>query len=363
MNKIVNSSLLIILAGLLISGCRKENKQDNLKEPVWVYDTHENPYGSKPCIAGDKVIFCSFSDTIDSLHTTHCINRNTGEKIWTRNDSVTWRVSPVVYNDLVILGGINPHALNLNTGTLVWKYRNDFSPYAFYGNPLLVGDVVYFAGSLSMTKHNASTGNLIWEAEGIYLNLHNSRPVYNNGRIYWGGITEVVRSFLEENGEMEWQLVIDEPITSIPIITSNEILVGVDDEKVNAETLKCFNLADRTEKWSAEIGDVSADLAIAGDRVYAVGDTILQCRQISDGSLIWKHGLTARSVAEPLIVNGKVVIGDRHGIYCIDATNGELIWKYVTPGSDQYGFSSASLSGDQIIAACEDGKVYCFNLD
>lgn len=348
-----------------MTGCKKETETPEPagKTPVWAYKTNENPYQSKPCVSGDKVIVCSYHSSNDNLHTTHCINRNTGASVWKYNDSVTGRISPVVYNQFVILGGINPHALNLNDGRPEWKYTDDLIPHALYSNPLLAGGSVYFTSYLSITRHDAATGVLAWETEGAYMNLRNSRPVYLDGKIYYGDMSDKLTSFIESSGQIEWVRTVEGPFANFPAVTASEIFIGIHDADVNTNTLQCINLSDRNMKWGVKLGRIDADVVVSGDKVFAVGLQVLHCRSAADGSPIWQYNMTAGSVCEPLVTGDLVIIGNGDGLFCLNASTGTLIWSYTTGGTDPYGFSSPTLDGDRIFVSCEDGNVYCFTIN
>ena len=277
-------NICFIISSLLVLGlisCKKDDPGTKSKTPIWVYRTDGDPYQSKPCVAGDKVIFYTSNDTSGGKN-AYCINRNTGNLIWKTYDSLSQMVmSPVVYNDLVISGGINPHALYLSNGTQAWKYRDGTIPYSLYNNPLLVGDAVYFASYISVTKHVASNGSLIWETEGehFWTNLRNSRIVYNNGKLYFGDASQNrITSFFESSGLIDWFVTVEKPFANIPAVTDNEIFIGIQDSDIDTKTLRCLNLADQTEKWGVKLGVIFSDVVVVAEKVYAIGMTTLHCR-------------------------------------------------------------------------------------
>lgn len=359
-------NFLFVLAGILVLSaiaCSEDDPSDKNKTPEWTYKTGEDPYQSKPCIAGNKVIVCSVHDTDDKLHTTHCIDKNTGAVIWSKNDGQTSRISPVVYNDLVILGGANPHALDLNNGNLKWKYTDDLVPVSIYNNPLLNGANVCFASLLSITRHNAVNGNLLWETEGIYMNLRNSKIVQQSGRLYFGDINGKLTCLNESNGAVINTREFEGPFANSPLTTASEIFIGIQDADINSKTLRCLKLSDLSIKWEVNIGPVVSDMAISDNKLYAIGAQTLFCRSATDGSEIWKYTMTAGAVCEPLVVDDKLIVGNGDGLYCFDKVDGKLIWKYQVPGQIQYGFSSPVLDNDKIIVCCSDGNVYCFKIN
>jgi outer membrane protein assembly factor BamB len=364
---LISTKNYLILGAIftLFIACTKDDPSEGNKSPEWIYNTGENAYQSKPCISGDKVIVCSIHDTDDKLHTTHCFDKNTGAVIWSKNDGQTSRISPVVYNDLIILGGANPHALDINNGSQKWKYTDDLVPISIYSNPLLFGVNVYFASPISITKHNAATGNLVWENEGIYMNLRNSKIVNQSGKLYFGDINGKLTCLNESNGTIIKTREFEGPFANSPLTTTSEIFIGIQDADINSKTLRCLNISDFSIIWEVNIGPVVSDLAISDNKLYAIGAQTLFCRSAIDGSEIWKYAMTAGAVCEPLVVEDKLIIGNGDGLYCFDKLNGNLKWKYQVPGNIQYGFSSPTLDNENnnIIVCCSDGNVYCFKLN
>jgi outer membrane protein assembly factor BamB len=86
------------------------------------------------------------------------------------------------------------------------------------------------------------------------------------------------------------------------------------------------------------------------------------------GNVIWEFGPVKGCIsAQPIIVNGKVLVGsyDKY-IYCINETNGELIWRYQTdglifePATSAYGkvFLVANKGSQE---SAKEAYVYCLS--
>jgi len=361
--------LLLTISFIILTGCEKNNDEpQNDKTPVWVYNTGEDPYQSKPCIAGEKVIVCTLPKDGDeiTLPGTHCIDRNTGTLIWKNNDSVNgFLTSPLIYNDLILQGGLNPHARRLSDGGVEWKYVDELLKVSLYSNPLIVDDACYFACPFHIVKLNAGIGVKIWKTDGLYNNLRSSSPVYKNDRVYYADASYFnVTSFLSGNGQVEWATPFSGAFTNKPIVTETEFFVGIQDASMGAKTLRCMYLSDRTEKWGVNLGTIMSDLTLADGRIYAIGMQTLHCRSAADGSAIWQHEMVAGAVSEPLVTGNKVIVGYGKGLVCLDAATGALLWEYKAGnGNTLAGFSSPTLNGDKIYVSCSDGNVYCFNID
>jgi outer membrane protein assembly factor BamB len=369
--EILNVAFILMLVPALsvITGCSKDNSApDNSKTPLWVYNTNEDPYQSKPCVAGDKVIVCTTpsDEYANSKCGTHCINRNTGSLIWKVNDSVTEMVtSPLVYNDLILEGGLNPHARRLSDGVLQWKYVDTLCPVSMYSNPMIVGDAAYFACMFHVVKVNAGSGAQLWQTIGMYNNLRLSSLVYKNGSVYYADASYYnVTSFAESTGNVDWTVPFEGAFANKPLVTDNEFYVGVQDADINTRTLKCMNLSDQTEKWGVRLGTIFSDLTLADGKIYAIGMSTLNCCSAADGSMIWQYVMSAGAVSEPMVANNKVFVGYGNGLLCLNAATGELLWEYKTAaGQDGKGFTSPTLDGDRFFVSCTDGNVYCFSVD
>lgn len=91
------------------------------KEISWQYnnDGTTGAFFSSPAVSKDKVVIgCR-----DKL--VHCVNRKTGEKIWTFQTRNDVDCSPVVADDKVVVGSNDGrlYVLNLENGHLLWSYE------------------------------------------------------------------------------------------------------------------------------------------------------------------------------------------------------------------------------------------------
>ncbi|MBK7031475.1 MAG: hypothetical protein IPH45_20790 [Bacteroidales bacterium] len=145
---------------------------------------------------------------------------------------------------------MNPHALHLNNGSHAWRHIDpDYLPmeYSIYNNPLLVGDAVYFAGMLGVSKHSASGGSRVWKTENgeLWYNMRDSRLVHKNGKLYFGNAGPfTMTSFFESTGQIDWFMTFESAFTNFPAVTDNEIFIGVQDSDIETKTLRCLNLSD-----------------------------------------------------------------------------------------------------------------------
>jgi len=356
----------------LATGCKKDTDSPGDKTPLWVFNTGADPFHSKPCVKGDSVVFYASDENVDEGIYLLCVHRNAGNLIWKSLDSLAFgAVSPLIYKNLIISGGLNPHALYLKNGNRAWKYIDpDLLPldHSIYNNPLVVGDAAYFVGMVGgVTKHSAATGGRVWKTENgeLWSNLRASRLIFNNGKLYFGnGGPFTMTSFIESNGQIEWEETFEKSFANIPAVSDNEIFIGIQDSDINNRTLRCLNLSDRSEKWGVKLGSVMSDVVLDGNRVYAIGMATVHCRSALDGSAIWHYEMSAGAVSEPLVAGNKLIVGFGKGLLCFNAATGEKLWEFSSVKNGiEYGFTSPTLDGDRFYVSCSDGNVYCFSID
>jgi hypothetical protein len=145
-----------------------------------------------------------------------------------------------------------------------------------------------------------------------------------------------------QSGNLSWIFPTEMGLGHSPTVVGNKVYFGGMDHKIYAvstnPTLTNCNSVDsidatiyhcaRTPEWTFE-APMEGDIAPAGFEV------------------------------NPLVVNGVVYAGNRNGyMYAINATNGNLLWKYKTGGSIRY---SAAYNNDAIYFASMDGYAYALN--
>ncbi|MBX3745972.1 MAG: PQQ-binding-like beta-propeller repeat protein [Verrucomicrobiae bacterium] len=166
-----------------------------------------------------------------------------------------------------------------------------------------------------------------------------------------------------------WQIPAGEGLAS-PVVSGGRVFAF--DNQGGRETLRALDAATGTERWRADIDEPFSDSqgptgprntpTVDGDRVYAVscrGE--LQCRRVSDGSLVWRANYVkdfgAEFIGERGLApgaarhgnNGSPLIDGEHliapvggrpgaGVVCFDKHSGAVLWKST---DDQAGYAPA----------------------
>ncbi len=231
---------------------------------------------------------------------------------------------PVVANGVVYMGAYDGkvYAIDTASGFEEWNYDAGSS---IVGG-VAVADGTLFVGTSGGELHAIDintgqskqgflpfqTGDKIW-----------STPVVRDGTVYFGSLDQKLYAIDAETGALKW----NEPfeagggIASSPLIVGSMVYFGAFDNKfyaVDADT--------GGEKWVFE----------------------------EAGNWFW---------AEALYDNGIIYAGslDRN-VYAIDAGSGALAWSNPFDAGSQIK-SSPVISGDVLVVAAEEGKVYGLDLE
>ena len=223
-------------------------------------------------------------------------------------------------------------AVNISDGSRLWEAPLETSrpagggfgcapaavPVAIYGNPAVVGDLVYVGGyNGKVYAINSDSGALRW----VYPREGNLEPIVSGvvaalGKVYFGCSDGKVYALDAATGDKQWEFQTEDKIWSTPAIEGGTLYIGSFDRKLYA-----LSATDGSKKWEFE-----AEGAIA---------------------------------STPLVYNNTVYIGsfDRY-LYAIDATDGSEKWNFM---AEKWFWTRPVAGNNTIYAPCFDGKVYAFD--
>lgn len=191
----------------------------------------------------------------------------------------------------------------------------------------------------------------------------NASVLVNRGVIYAGYPGGKVIAIELESGKPIWEATISvaRGATELERIADVAGLPVLDDTRICAAVYQgrtgCVETLNGNVLWSREIS--SADgVAIDAKYVY-VADTAGNVFALdkTNGATAWKlEKLQLRDPGTPIVIKGKIVIGDKDGlIHVMSADNGDLIGRVPTDGSRVV---SLMINGDRAIAQTDKGGVF-----
>jgi outer membrane protein assembly factor BamB len=144
-----------------------------------------------------------------------------------------------------------------------------------------------------------------------------------------------------DDGKLTWEVTITLPrgateleriadVAGLPVIDGSVVCAGAFQGKV-----ACFEIQTRNLLWAR---DLSSSLALARDakHVYAIDDTgALHALDKSSGASVWKQDkLAYRRLTAPVLVDGRIVVGDGFGfLHVISPDDGAIVGRLATDGT------------------------------
>ncbi len=307
--------------------------------------------GSSPAIHNGKVYVGGKNQYF------FCLNKDTGEEIWkyeVKSAGLHPGIysEPVFYNGNVYFGstgsnliesGGHVFALNAENGSLAWEYKTDSDVYSL---SLSNGEIFAASQNGAICRIDASSGKLVRKyavPEGISMS---SSIVVSKGKIYILGETTLF-CIDAETGNTLWTFKGEKYIISTPIVY---------DEKVYLDGRYCLDGDTGSLIWENKEVERGSQV-LDGDLFAVTVDGKILCIDAVNGQTIWKRTMES-SVAPPFIYNQRMYIGTTtNKVYCIGEYSGDTIAIYKT--KDVITTRSLAYKG-KIYVVADDGYLYCF---
>lgn len=305
-----------------------------------------------PPLYADGMIYTGSGDGV-----LYALNAETGEQAWSADGFGQLESTGAIAGDRIITAGFSNlvQALDRLTGEVLWSFHTD---YFAQGSPLIVDDRVYLATDHMMYALDLQTGTLVWKTptgnEGTYM----GSPAYDNGVLYTTG-GRLLIALEADSGKEIWRVTKDEMFLGLAVANG---MVYVGNWDLN---LYAFDQSTGKEKWKfpARAGGMfwSAP-AVDGDTVYAGNiDKYLYAIDAKTGELRWEFQTGGGAVSEAAVADGVVYVSDsshefprgaRH-LYALDAETGEQLWMFESVST----FLPAPALGDGTIYITSTGDV------
>ena len=191
----------------------------------------------------------------------------------------------------------------------------------------------------------------------------NASVVSNRGTLYAGYPGGKVVAIEIEGGKPIWEATISLPrgATELERVADVAGAPVLDDTRVCAAVYQgrtgCVETLSGNVLWSREISSPDG-VAVDAKNVYVADtDGNVFALDKTNGVTLWKlEKLLRRDPGTPIVVKGKVVIGDKDGlIHVMSSENGDLIGRLSTDGSRVVSLLN---SGDSAIAQTDKGGVF-----
>jgi len=239
--------------------------------------------------------------------------------------------------------------------SLIWKFTTGG---AVMSSPSIADGIVYFGSQdHNIYAINALSGTQIWNF--TTLSTIESSPAVANGKVVTGGEDGYVYCLDAYTGAKQWQTFVNSnlPVTygsavmlrSSPAIINGKVYIGSLDGHVYA-----LNFSDGSIVWQFQTGGlIKASPTIVDGAVYIPSETpdVGTIFKIDEetGELVWKkeipyeHQFTGGTdmIGSPTVAAGMVFTPTNlRAYYCLNATNGNIIWNFSNPEANEFIVSS-----------------------
>lgn len=322
----------------------------------WIYSSEANII-STPVVANDLVVVGNQNGNIVAL------NINTGKKKWIYKTRGSIFSSPAFAAKKIVLGSADGFVYALDTkGKTVWKLKTQ-GPVL--GSALIDSGVVYIGGSDHCFQSiELSSGKPLWRScilEGPVV----STPLLYDGKIIFGAWDKNLYALDKKNGQLQWKwnngtaIRNFSPAACIPVAHNGVVYVVAPDRYISA-----IDATDGKTLWRNHDASVRESIGISADGKYVYGKTmqdtiVAYATSREKQAAAWKMncGFGYEHVPSMLVEkDGLVFFGTRNGVvYCIDPSRQKIIWAHKIDNSMIN--TVRVINKNQIIVSTMDGKV------
>ena len=162
-----------------------------------------------------------------------------------------------------------------------------------------------------------------------------SSPALAGSRVLIGSDTYRLYCLDLATGKPVWKFDAHWPVFSSPAVWKGRVYVGEGLHDNMDCKLHCLDLATGKELWALQTqSHTESSPTVADGKVYfGAGDDGVYCADALTGKVHWQHK-GPHVDASPLVAEGRVYVGsgyDFHGVLCLSARDGSLVWKKAFP--------------------------------
>lgn len=266
------------------------------------------------------------------------------------------RCSPVVYRDRVYVGSYDTNiwALNIEDGSLIWKYPTNGGIAA---SPVIDTDnrlVLFGSEDYTFTALDAVSGRINWS----YTTTNRIRGTARvaHGHVFFGSDDGKLHALVAGNGRFLWDFDMGAEVRSRPWVTNELIIVGSDSGEVIALELS------GNRKWGYRTKRaIQSSPFVDNEGVCYVGsnDGHLYALDASSGYSLWKFRTNGPVISSPIADDQFVYFGSADGnVYAVNTETGRQKWKFEV---GKPVVASPALHNGQIYVGATDNKLYCID--
>jgi outer membrane protein assembly factor BamB len=250
----------------------------------------------------------------------------------------------------------NLYAINLTNGSKIWNYTTSgwvMSTPAYYNGTIYVGSGQWPQGERKIYAIYTN-GSLRWSyTTGD--NLGFSSPVISDGILYMGGHDGTLRALYALNGTQIWSYTNGCGGGNAWIENAASVIDNLIYASNNCYGLQIRNIKDGSLVTSVKYGG-GLSAAVDGDVIYSIGGNQVYASNRFNGTKIWNATMDENATSEgtgPAIAYGMVYAGDKFysdigktaTFFAFNKTDGSQIWNFTTTGYERVRSAPAVAAG------------------
>ena len=242
----------------------------------------------------------------------------TGAQLWTYPAAASG--VPAVVNGVIYYGGGDGfHALNANTGALLWSNPDIGGNYV--SATAVAGDIVYCGSWSYVYALDASTGALLWNFYIGNYDWHIALPVAVAGGVVYAGSDYGLYALDAGTGALLWKSEVPKGVRFPPAVANGMVYVPSDN-------VYALNASTGALLWKYPVSGSSP--AVANGVVYLGADGVYALDAGTGALLWWQSAVGYIYLSSPVTANGVVYAGSYydHRVYALNASTGALLWHY-----------------------------------
>ena len=318
-------------------------------EVLWMRSLSNNPYINSPIVYNDMVyIGARYSEWMN------CFDFESGERYWYYDAESNIGSTPAVQDEKLVFGTLNGmiHCLNATTSEKIWE---NTTIGAIVASPTIYDGNLYIGSTSGIYCLELDTGTYVWNVTLGY-DVRASPAVFD-GKVYFGCYDNKFYCLDAYTGEQEWDFNTNTLIYYSAAVVDGKVYF-CSSEEVYSPVLYRLDAYTGEKDWELE-GDWGGTPAVLAGKLYIGSyDNYIYCLNANNGDEIWKFETGGIVYSSPAISNGKLYIGSGDSnVYCLNADTGKKIWNYTTGGAV---FSSPAIFQKRMYIASEDDYLYAF---
>jgi len=250
--------------------------------------------------------------------TLHALSTDSGTERWRQDAPIT--TAPVPAEETVYYGrsaGESAAVVARDAESGAERWRESLSPtegyVAVFGEPAVVGDVVYATGTVNggaeteadglVFALDRDSGERLWEQSLGAATL--AAPVVHDGTVYATAKDGRVVALSAADGSPVWESRVEGDVYTTPVTNGDSLVLLAEGALVQVDA------ASGEVGWRTAIGDVLINgMATTGDTVY-VGGNELRAVDLADGTLRWEVPVprAAGAFGGPIVSGETIFVG------------------------------------------------------